>query len=107
MGLVGKEAGSGGATHCPTEPPLPDSPTCPEQPDFPRTHLPTFLRADLNTSTEGHLLTAEWMSGEGFYLTGTPHRGIGIELLIGQSAHAESGDHPAPLSQYSDGKRRL
>lgn len=58
MGLVGKEVGSGGAIHCSTEHPLSDSPTCPEQPDVPRTHLPISLRADLNTSTEGHLLTA-------------------------------------------------
>lgn len=60
MGLAGKEAGSGGATHCPTDPPLPDSPAaqhsliCPIPPG-----------ADLKTSTEGHLFTAELTPREG------------------------------------------
>lgn len=35
MGLAGKEAGSGGATHCPTDPPLPDSPAAQHSLIFP------------------------------------------------------------------------
>lgn len=74
MGLAGKGAESGRATHCPcdqcsqhlcpTDPLLSNSLVCPAQPDFPRSHLPFPFRADLKTSTEGHLLTVELMPGE-------------------------------------------
>lgn len=74
MGLAGKGAGSGGPTHClcdqssqhlcPTDSLLSNSLVCPVQPDFSTSHLPLPLRADLKTSTERHLLTAELMLGE-------------------------------------------
>lgn len=75
MGLAGKGEGSGGPVHCPCDQCSQHlCPTdsllsnirlvCPIQPDFFRSHLPLPLRANLKTSTERHLLTAELMPGE-------------------------------------------